>query len=262
MSKVQAGPFSLEYVDAGSGDRVIVLVHGATSSGRIWHSVQGELAKQGIRSIALSLLGAGGSDRSALEEDYSPKSYAKQLTDAVDALDLETFTLVGHSLGTLVAAYYARDHANRLDALVQMAGPPIISELPKPGSAKIRVRNPEAPDVQARWEGQHLGLPKDVREALRRDIDNNPPERRKGQRPPWKGIDDVAANLNVPTLVIGGDADDIVHPQYPLQYYLSLNEDVRHLHVFHGVGHYLNAQAPERLANVFAQFVKDHALTR
>ena len=160
MSKVQAGPFSLEYFDAGSGDRAMVLVHGATSSGRIWHTVQQELAERGIRSIALSLLGAGRSDRSALEEDYSPESYAKQLAGAVDALDLETFTLVGHSLGTLVAAYYARDHANRLEALVQMAGPPIISELPKPGGTGIRVRNPESPEVQARWEDSTKVFPR------------------------------------------------------------------------------------------------------
>ncbi len=257
MSNVQAGPFSLEHFDAGEGDRVMVLVHGATSSGRIWHSVQSELAKQGVRSVALSLLGAGGSDRSEHEEDYHPESYAKQLADAVDALELAKFTLVGHSLGTIVAAYYARDHADRLAGLVQMAGPPIISELPKPGSAKIRVRNPNSPEVQARWEEQHLGLPQDVREALRRDIDNNPPERPRGQRPPWKGIDDVAEKLRMPTLVIGGDADDIVHPQYPLQYYLSLPEEIRHLHVFHGVGHYLNAQAPERLAGVFVRFLRD-----
>jgi pimeloyl-ACP methyl ester carboxylesterase len=259
MSTVQAGPFRLEYFDAGEGDRVMVLVHGATSSGRIWHSVQQELAKQDIRSVALSLLGAGGSDRSEREEDYHPESYATQLADTVDALGLKTFTLVGHSLGTLVAAYYARDHAGRLEALIQMAGPPVISERPKPGSAKIRVRNPESADVQARWEEQHQGLPQDVREALRKDIDSNPPERSKGQRPPWTGIDDVAANLSVPALVIGGDADDIVHLQYPLQYYLTLPEEVRHLHVFHGIGHYLNAQAPERLANVFAQFVHEHA---
>ena len=96
-----------------------------------------------------------------------------------------------------------------------------------------------------------------MREALRRDIDNNPPERPRGQRPPWEGIDDVAEKLSVPTLVVGGDADDIVHPQYPLQYYLSLPEEIRHLHVFHGVGHYLNAQAPEKLAGVFVRFLRD-----
>ena len=258
MSKVQAGPFSLEYFDAGEGDRTLVLVHGATSSGRIWHSVQAELAKQGVRSIALSLLGAGGSDRSGQEADYHPESYAKQLADAVDALALSKFMLVGHSLGTIVASYYVRDHADRLEGLVQMAGPPVISELPKPGSgAKIRVRNPNSPELQARWEEQHLGLPMEVREALRRDIDSNPTERPRGQRPPWKGIDDVAKSLRVPTLVIGGDADDIVHPQYPLQYYLSLLEDIRHLHVFHGVGHFLNGQIPERLASVYLRFLNE-----
>ena len=61
----------------------------------------------------------------------------------------------------------------------------------------------------------------------------------------------------MPTLVIGGDADDVVHPQYPLQYYLSLPNEVRHLHVFHGVGHYPNGQVPARLAGVFSRFLSD-----
>ena len=58
--------------------------------------------------------------------------------------------------------------------------------------------------------------------------------------------------------MIGGDADDIVHPQYPLQYYLTLPEEIRHLQVFHGVGHFLNGQIPDRLASVFVRFLTDH----
>lgn len=262
MAQINTGRFNLEYFEAGNGNRVIVLVHGASSSARIWHAVQQQLAKEGIRSIAVSLLGAGGSERSKNEEDYHPKSYAEQLGGAVDALGLSTFALMGHSLGTIVAAYYIRDHAGRIERLVQMSGPPVFGEVPKQpqGGERPRVRNPDGPE-DARWERQHLGLPKDVREALRNDINSNPTQRRSGQMPPWKGIDEVARTMNVPTLVICGDADDVVHPQYPIQYYLSLPYEVRHLHVFHGVGHYPNAQIPDRLAGVLSRFVGEQVAT-
>lgn len=262
MAQISTGPFNLEYFEAGKGNRVIILVHGASSSARIWHTVQEHLAKDGIRSIALSLLGAGGSERSQNEEDYHPESYAAQLAGAVDAFGVSTFTLIGHSLGTIVAAYYVRDHADRVESLVQMSGPPVIGEVPQqpqPGE-RPRIRYPDAPD-HARWEQQHLGLPSDVREALRNDINSNPTQRMPGQRPPWKGIDEVAKTMTVPTLVICGDADDVVHPQFPVQYYLSLPHEVRHLHVFHGVGHYPNAQVPDRLAGVLSRFVGEKVTT-
>ena len=67
--------------------------------------------------------GAGGSDLTAEDADYHPASYARDLVSALDALEVARFTLVGHSLGTIVASHVARDHRHRLDALVQMAGP-------------------------------------------------------------------------------------------------------------------------------------------
>lgn len=264
MAQINTGRFNLEYFEAGDGDRVMMLVHGASSSARIWHTVQRELAEDGIRSFAISLLGAGGSERSENEEDYHPESYAEQLAGAVDGLGLSRFSLMGHSLGTIVAAYYVRDHADRVEHLVQMSGPPIISAVPKQQNRgeRLRVRNPDSAELRARWEGLHIGLPNDVREALRNDIENNPPKRRSGQMPPWNGIDDVAKTLKAPTLVVCGDADEVVHPQYPVQYYLALPLEVRHLHVFHGVGHYPNAQIPDRLARVLSLFVRESSVQR
>ena len=51
MALVQAGGVQLEYFDEGSGDNVAVLIHGAGSSARIWHTVQNELAGGGIRDV-------------------------------------------------------------------------------------------------------------------------------------------------------------------------------------------------------------------
>ena len=262
MALVQAGDVQLEYFDEGSGDVVAVLIHGAGSSASIWHTVQKELAEGGIRSLAIGTRGAGGSDHTDEDEDYHPSNYAKDLAAAVTELDLPPFVLVGHSLGTLVAAYYIRDNHDQVRGLVQIAGPDPDRQ-PVEGAAmpqRARAGYGQSLDSVAleRWRSQHVGLPDDVRDQLRRDIDNNPPERGRGQRAPWPGLEDVAPNLDVPTMVVLGDADDVVAPAQPLQYYLSLPPEIRHLHVFHGVGHYPPAHVPGRLAGVLTRFIEEH----
>ncbi len=261
MAVVQAGAVKLEYFEAGSGDRVAVLIHGAGSSARIWHAVQQELAAGGIRSLAIGTRGAGGSDHTDKDEHYHPSNYATDLAAAVSELNLPPFTLVGHSLGTLVAAYYVRDNPDRVVALVQIAGPDPnrqpVEGAAMPERARAGYGQSQDPAVLERWRSQHVGLPDDVRDQLRRDIDNNPPERARGQRPPWPGLEAVAPNLDIPTMVVLGDADDVVSPAQPLEYYLSLPREVRHLHVFHGVGHYPPAHVPSRLAGVMRRFIEE-----
>ncbi len=260
---VQAGDVRLETFEAGPPDgRPVVLVHGAGSSGRIWHTVQTVLAEEGIRSLAVGMRGAGGSDHTANDEDYHPSNYARDLIAALDALEVGRFALVGHSLGTIVASYVARDHRARLDGLVQVAGPApdrTGPRAPRPTEDRVGGGYRASADAEEfeHWRSQHLGLPDEVRDQLRRDIDNNPEQRRRGQSAPWPGAAEVAATLDIPTLVLLGDADDVVPPDEPLRYYLGLPEAVRHLQVLHGVGHYPNAQAPRGVARTLRRFIRD-----
>lgn len=259
MPTLEVQDVSLEYFQQGPESSVpVVLIHGAGSSARIWDSVQTYLAESGYQSYAISLRGAGGSDRTRESTDYHPSSYAIDLRGALDKLGITKCVLVGHSLGTIVASYILRDAPDLVERLIQIAGPAVLKE-PNRSSMTSKTRagygKSLSPEAFAHWEAQHLGLSEDIRKQLRTDIDNNPEERLLGQARPWDGITDVAATIQVPTLVILGDADDVVDPAEPLDYFLQLNESVRHLHVFSGVGHYPNAQVPERLVGVFKRFI-------
>lgn len=265
MSYVSAGTVRLEYFDVGRGDPTLVLVHGASSSARIWHTVQSLLADTGIRSLAISMRGAGGSDRSTRVEDYNPAVYAADLRAALTALEVGRFVLVGHSLGVSVALQFMRDHAreNDVQALVLVAGGAGEGR-PAPGPEHVREleealsRGEDVDGVTQRsnWEQFHMGLPEDVRDALWRDIQNNPPERTIGQRTGERpDMSEVLASMGVPTMVASGDADDVVPLEATLRCYLKLPEERRHLAVFHGVGHYPNAQVPEQVAASLARFV-------
>lgn len=262
MPFVQAGPVKLEYDEAGAGDNVAVLIHGAASSHRQWAAVQRHLADAGVHSFALSMRGGGASDRSASEADYTPATYARDLAAAVDALGLRRFTLVGHSLGTLVSRYYVRDHAERLRALALIAGPDPARAGLTPEQRAAAAARPAAtptPLPPEAWTRYHAGLDETQRATLWRDIQNNPPERGRGQAAPWPGLDGSAPQIPVHTLVMLGDADDVVPPADPLRGYLELAPERRHLHVFTDVGHYPPAQMPDRTAAVLVRFMQAHA---
>lgn len=261
MPLVTAGDVELEYFEAGTGDRTIVLVHGASSSARIWDTVQQVLADEGIRSVAISMVGAGGSSQPTEVGRYAPSSYAQDLAAAVDALALERFTLVGHSLGTLVARYYVRDHAERVQGLVLMAGPDparaALTEAERAARAsRAGAQAPEQPTDE--WQTYHEELSAETRELLWRDIRNNPPERAEGQQSPWPGLEGEAARIAVPTLVVLGDADKTVAPEVAIRGYLELPLERRHLQVFHSVGHFPNGQVPRPLARLFRRFMDEH----
>src|SRR5215470_18322445 len=122
---VQAGTVKLQYFEHGTGPEPLVLVHGYQSSGRIWRLVQEALDQTRFRSMALSNRGAGDSERTAAESDYTVESFAGDLFAAMQALGLRDFTLVGHSMGGATVTQFALDHPALVQALVLLNPAPL-----------------------------------------------------------------------------------------------------------------------------------------
>lgn len=78
-----------------------------------------------------------------LDQDWPTEdAYATALVTLFDALGLDRVTLVGHSLGTLIAARFAALHGDRLSGLVLAAcaagyGVPVGGTLPEKSQARI-----------------------------------------------------------------------------------------------------------------------------
>ncbi len=267
MALVDAGLVRLEYFDVGSGDPTVVLVHGASSSARIWHTVQVLLAQAGMRSLAIGMRGAGGSDRTTRLEDYTPSTYASDLSTALDALQVRRFVLVGHSLGVAVALEYMKEHAHEseVQALVLVAGGAGSARAAADANqgkqleeALAATASEDEATRRALWEPNHLGLPEEVRDELWKDIQNNPRERLLGQRMFARpDMTQTLATMSVPTLVTAGDADGTVPIEATVQGYLKLPEEHRNLHIFYGISHFPNAQVPADLMAVMGNFIRN-----
>ncbi len=271
---VQAGDHRLEcFEDGEGGSPTLLLIHGAGSSARIWDTVQQLMADAGVHTIAFSTLGAGGSDRTKNTDDYHPSAYAQSLIAGLAERGVDRFVTVGHSLGNATASYLINELGERVIGHVNLAGVNPRAQQPKfrtaadgalaalravPDRARAGFTSGMGEEALEHWREQHLGLSEATRTQLRADIDNNPPERRKGQASPFPGIEEIAPNLEIPVLVVFGDSDDVLRPPVPLAYYHELPEALRSLHVFYGVGHYPNAQVPDRLVGTIRRWLRDH----
>jgi non-heme chloroperoxidase len=92
-----SGPIDLHYEDHGTG-APIVLIHGYPLSGRAWDKQVPMLLDAGRRVITYDRRGFGQSSQPSFGYNYD--TFAADLKTLMDALDLRDAILVGHSMGT------------------------------------------------------------------------------------------------------------------------------------------------------------------
>jgi non-heme chloroperoxidase len=97
VGQENSGSIDLYYEDHGTG-RPVVLIHGYPLSGRAWDKQVPVLLEAGRRVITYDRRGFGKSSQPVTGYDYD--TFAADLKTLVDTLDLRDAVLVGHSMGT------------------------------------------------------------------------------------------------------------------------------------------------------------------
>ena len=263
---VQAGEVSLQYFEEGDGPETIVLVHGYASSAVLWRYTIEQLARERtdggprFRIIALNNRGAGDSGRADSEDGYTVQSFAVDLHNAVSALGLNDFLLVGHSMGGATVTEFALAHQDLLRGLVLLNSAPLNGrELADDWEETLRASFAEGGLTQGDMGFQAPHVTEEFAEEVRSIILRNPVERAIGGRRSMGTLRlrQRLGEIRVPTMVVGGDLDDTVGVDNILAEFLALPEGNRHLHVFHGIGHSPNVEVPARLAGLLTRFANE-----
>jgi non-heme chloroperoxidase len=107
MPRVRAGELSINYVEHGSGDNVVLAVHGNLGCAD-WLGLVLPLLPSSIRVVAAEWRGCGDSDKPEPASDYanySMATHAQDMLNLLDALGIQKCHLYGHSTGGIICSH-------------------------------------------------------------------------------------------------------------------------------------------------------------
>lgn len=210
-------------VSGAAAGQPIVLLHALGERGADWDAVRSELDPF-YRVLTIDLRGHGDSDWPG---QYSYELMRDDVLGILDQLELDKVTIVGHSLGGVVAYLIAEDHPSRVERLiVEDATPPYPTDRAVPD-------RPDGP------------LPFDwpVVPAIRGQVNETTEEW-------WDRLSGITAS----TLLIGGGPDSHIPAD-------KLEDVARRIPrcsvVTIPAGHYVHAIAPTEFVASVLEFLRE-----
>jgi pimeloyl-ACP methyl ester carboxylesterase len=151
---------------AGGSGPPLILLHGVSLSAAAWAPLFTALPDR--RLLAIDLPGHGLSDPASYRRGHVRQNAHQLIEDIFDALGLDEAPVVGHSLGGMLALWYAATGAKRISRLVAIGEPAValrgvrvrmpLSPLTVPGLGMAILRSPSPRPVYRRLLAQGLGL--------------------------------------------------------------------------------------------------------
>jgi len=266
-------PVELYYETQGTG-KPVILIHGWPLSGRAWEAQLPALVAAGYQVITYDRRGFGQSSKPWNGYDYD--TLAEDLKGLMEALDLQDATIVGFSMGGgEVARYLGKYGSERVSkAVLASAVPPYLFKADDNPNGGL-----EESDIQGFLDGVS-----DDRIAFLNDFTKNfftPKDGRLLVSKPMRLYNrDIAAfasakatldcvksfsytdfrddlkAFDVPTLVIHGDADQIVPIEASGERSHDMIADSR-LHVIEGGPHGINVTHSEEFNKALIAFLNN-----
>ena len=112
MPMIEANGVNFHYLQAGSGPPLVML-HGLSGNLAVWHLGMVPLLQDSFRITTYDLRGHGKS--SVPPSGYSTRDMAQDLVALMDALEIETADLLGHTIRCLTIDISHDDLAALLD---------------------------------------------------------------------------------------------------------------------------------------------------
>ena len=242
----------------------IVLLHGYTGSMRWWDAITPLLAKD-HHVIRIDLLGHGGSEKPA--NGYSMKNQAQLVAEALNQLGVAGATVVGHSMGGIVATALGETSPQLVARIAVIDTPPDNSFAHNPIKQRLS-RTPvlgeltwrALPDSQfadglkiafAKGFPVPAGFVSDLRGMTYTSYKDSHDalDAYVGQQ----SLDARLQPLAIPLLVIFGAQDQLLNPKAANAY-----SDVPgvEIHTIAGAGHSPQIEKPQETANLILTFAR------
>jgi non-heme chloroperoxidase len=254
----------VRYVERGAVDpsRVVIMLHGYTDSSYSFQSLMDRLDPT-IQAIAIDQRGHGDSSKPGC--CYAPQDFAADVVAFMDARQIKTATIVGHSMGGVIAQLVAIRSPERVSGLVIVGSAPsfanpavegllaAVKDLSEPIDRKFAhefqastVFRPLAPSELDRYVDASMKVParvwNDVLSQLL-TVDLRPDLR----------------TIKARTLILWGDKDGVSTRADQATLFQEIPNAT--LKVYEAIGHAVHWEAPDRVAADLAAFLTDRSST-
>jgi 3-oxoadipate enol-lactonase len=246
----------LFYEDTGGAGEVILFHHGYTGSHDGWPPIVEQLRDE-FRCVTMDARGAG--DSAHPDDGYTIEQYALDVVGVADALGIDRFTYVGHSMGGGIGMWLGLEHGARLERLVLVApvGSGGIAVPPGMREAMAKLWYDRNADELIRQRIAGAARPELTDEVMvKARVDRGLSVSTGHYEGSWDSmvgfdVTDRLGELTTPTLMIAGAADALARAN--LEDYLRLPNAT--LHVFSRVGHFVPTDVPIEFAAVLRDFM-------
>lgn len=201
MSAVVINGGLIHYEAFGRG-KPVVFIHGWLGSWRYWMRTMEALAPD-YRTYALDLWGFGDSDKS--KDRYSVVDYTSLIHDFMGQLGIVNASLVGHSLGAIVALHVASQEPSLISRLAAVSLPVT------PHAVNSRLRDFSSNSVRSKmfwW--RHITY-KEVQQEVEKAADNVIPLSVESAL--QVDTQTLVEKVHQPTLIIYGEKDSVIDPE-------------------------------------------------
>lgn len=254
--KIDVNGTRIHVTQRGKGEVALVFLHYYGGSSRTWDAVASELSSR-YHIVATDHRGWGQSDAPA--EGYRIADLAADAEGVIEALGLQRFVLIGHSMGGKVAQLIASRRPVGLEGLVLVApSPPSPMLLSDEQRATLSGAYQTRESIEFVIDNVLTAKPLNAacREQIIEDSLNAAPQAKAA----WPDIamrEDITAAvslINIPTLVISGERDQVDRVD-TLQAEILPRIPHAAMHILPGIGHLSPLEAPEEVARIIGRFV-------
>ncbi len=257
MQKMKIGGIDIAFERHGEGPPVL-FIHGFPLSGRMWEQIVAPLSPR-YELIIPDLRGMGASEATPTA---TMKTYVDDLCELLDKLGIsQRVVIVGLSMGGYLAFEFYRERPERIRAMV-LADTRADPDTPE----KAKERRATAEKVLREGSGVVADAmidklfgrktPEATRKAWQALMSTTKPEGvaaalvamadRKDSRP-------MLSTLNLPTLVVVGEEDEITPPAVAREMHQAIAGS--RLKIIPDAGHMAPVEQPQRFAQVLREFL-------
>jgi len=254
--KVASNGIQINVRERGSGVPALVFLHYWGGSSRTWDYVVAELADR-FRCVATDHRGWGESN--APDHAYRLVDLADDAQGVITALRLDGYVLVGHSMGGKTAQLLASRRPTGLKGLVLVAPSPPSPTVLSAEQRESLLHAYDSPESIA-YVRDHVLTALPLSDAKKTQVIEDSRRGAPQARRAWPTeimLEDIrsdVANINVPTLVLSGEHDQVDTTETLGREVLPRIVGAR-LQLLPGIGHLSMLESPGAVAHAIGSFV-------